>query len=212
MALTGFNPEEVKTSINAINSAFSSLMQAIQADMQSEFVGGMADKWACKQAQDFFNEYKGIMNTLINKSNDVFKSVVDSMNSAAQAWAQSTNSEFSKITFTEKKTQITVDSIKENINGVRGIDLQAATTVAAKLNTIAQSAEGALTNAQRAVDTCGFIGGNQATNLVNALGTVKKNINDAVRTISDDAKKAIDNTVTAYTDTEGKVSSAFNGQ
>ena len=85
MALTGFNPDEVTSSINSVKQAYEELIKALGDDMQREFVGGMADKWACKQAQDFFGSaFKPAIDSLISSSNTIFQSVADAMNSAAQ--------------------------------------------------------------------------------------------------------------------------------
>ena len=54
MAMTGFNPDEVNSSINSVKSAYEALIRALGDDMQNQFVGGMADKWACRNAQSFF--------------------------------------------------------------------------------------------------------------------------------------------------------------
>ena len=56
MAMTGFNPDEVNSSINSVKSAYEALIRALGDDMQNQFVGGMADKWACRNAQSFFND------------------------------------------------------------------------------------------------------------------------------------------------------------
>jgi len=102
--------------------------------------------------------------------------------------------------------------IRENIGGVRGIDLSSATTVANQLTSIADSAKSALTSAQQAVQNCGFIGGNQASNLINSLGVIKTKIDNATQEISNQSKTAINNTVESYSDTEGKVSQAFSSE
>jgi len=213
MALTGFDPELVKSSIESVKTAYSNLIKALGDDMQNQFIGGMSDKWACNDAQKFFNDgFKPAIDGLIKGSNTIFESVVSSMNSAAQRWAQETGSAYSPTTLSTISKTMDVSGIQENIGGVRGIDKENATTVAAKLPVIAEAAKGALTDAQNAVQNCGFIGGNQASNLINSLGTIKSNIDTATQDISNQSKSAIDNTVQRYGDTAGKVEQAFSGQ
>lgn len=212
MGLTGFNPSEVQSSIRSVISAYNQLIAAIHDDMQNQFVKGMSDKWACKQAQDFFKEFKKTVDELITKSSTTFKSVVDAMNSAGKAWADNTKSSYTKTSFTEKTTKIDISSIKENINGVRGVDKEQADNVAAKLPIIAKSAATALDNAKRAVGTCGFVGGNQASSLQNSLETIKTNINKAVSDIATAAEKAIKTTSQNYSTTANKISNAFKGE
>lgn len=210
MALTGFDPDLVNGSINAVKRAYENLIKALGDDMQNQFIGGMSDKWACNQAQKFFNEaFKPAIDSLINNSNQIFESVVNAMNSAGQAWAQQTESSYSPQQFSMISKSMDTSSVMENIGGVRGIDFAAASTVASKLPTIAESAKQALTSAQQAVQNCGFIGGNQASNLINSLGIIKNKIDQATQEITSQTKSAIDSTIETYTDTEGKVSEAF---
>ena len=212
MALSGFNPEEVNTSINSVKSAYESLTNAIIGRMQNEFVNGMADKWACNNAQSFFGDtFKPVVDSLITESNNVFESVVNSMNEAAQAWAQETNSSYTPTQFSANGQRIDVNGILENINGVRGIDLAEADVVAGKLPSIASDASSALEAAKSAVLNCGFIGGDQAGNLQNSLGQIKTNIEKATNDITEQVKAAINTTVQNYANTEGKISAAFAG-
>lgn len=213
MALTGFDPQLVSTSINKVVNAYNELLTQIGDKMQSDFVNGMADKWACKQAQTFFNTvFKPTVDQLIRGANQTFRSVVDAMNSAANAWAQSTDSSYSPVAFTVRDVVMNTDNIMENINGVRGIDLQLSSSVSAKLPVINSESKSALNNAKNAVQGCGFIGGNQEEYLLQSLETIKQNIDSAITTITDQSKKAIDDTITAYSDVEGKISQAFQGQ
>ena len=213
MALTGFDPEVVSTSINKVISAYNELLTQIGDKMQSDFVDGMADKWACKQAQTFFTSaFKPTVDELIRGVNETFQSVVDAMNSAASAWAQSTDSTYSPVSFSVRQITMNTDGIMENINGVRGIDFQLSSSVSAKLPIINSNAKEALNKAKSAVQGCGFIGGNQEAYLLQSLETIKTNIDNATTTITDQSKKAIDDTLSSYTDVEGKISEAFSGR
>ena len=157
MALTGFNPDVVNSSINSVKAAYENLIHALGDDMQNRFVNGMADKWACNQAQTFFNNsFKPAIDNLIMSSNSIFESVVASMNSAGQAWAMQTDSSYSPQSFSAITKTMDTSVIRENIGGVRGIDLSSATTVANQLTSIADSAKSALTSAQQAVQNPPF--------------------------------------------------------
>lgn len=213
MALTGFDPEIVNSSIRSVKSAYESLIKALGDDMQTQFIGGMSDKWACNHAQSFFNNaFKPAIDSLIQSSNTIFESVVAAMNSAGQAWAAQTESSYSPQSFTAIPKKMDTSVIRENIGGVRGIDLTEALTVAGKLPGIAESAKSALTSAQQAVEQCGFMGGNQAANLINSLGIIKTKVDSATQDITTGAKNAIDTTVQNYSNTEGKISEAFSAE
>ena len=143
MGLVGFDPELVATSIKNVQSAYDDLIRAIEADMQSQFVNGMQDKWACADAQKFFQSFKEVMDTLIKDSNNTFQSVVEAMNSAANGWAQQTGGSWAPKAFNRLDKQIDVSGIRENIGGVRGVDPE-ATSVSGRLASISGSAIGAL--------------------------------------------------------------------
>ena len=210
MGLLGFDPELVATSINSVQTAYDSLISAIATEMQTQFVNAMQDKWACNDAQVFFSQFKVVLDKLITESNNTFESVIESMNSAASNWAQNTGSTWSSKTFTRIDKTMDVSGIKENINGVRGVDPQ-ATEISTKLMTIANNAISALTSAQTAVDNCGFIGGSSASSLTASLAKIKTNIENAVNQISGDCASAIEKTTQAYTNLDINISSAFGG-
>lgn len=210
MALTGFDPELVTASINKVQNAYNELLAAIGTDMQNQFVNGMQDKWACNDAQTFFNSFKATIDSLITNSNNTFESVVNSMNSAAKAWAEQTGTTWSGKQFSRNDLKMDITGIKENIGGVRGVDLQ-ATEISGKLPTIAEAAGRALDNSKAAVSNCGFIGGTSETDLINSLERIKTSINEAVTQISNDCQKAIENTTKNYSTLEVNVSAAFSG-
>ena len=65
MAMTGFNPDQVTSSMNNVEKAYSDLIRALGTNMQSNFVNTMANFWACNQAQTFFtNNFKPAIDEL----------------------------------------------------------------------------------------------------------------------------------------------------
>lgn len=216
MALTtGFQPEVVRASVDRVKSAYAELIEVLGGKIQTEFVVGMSDKWACTDAVNFFTlAFKPTIDSLIKSSNETFQSVVDSMNSGAHNWAINTGDEskYQTNTFEVIPKEIDASIIRDNIGGVIGIDLVLAQTVASKLPQLAEAAKDALVKTLQAVQECGFIGGNQAPNLINSLNTIKNNIDKAVQDITSTSKKAIDETIQKYSDTEGRISQAFAGE
>ena len=212
---TGFKPEVVRSSVDSVKKAYAELIGVLGGKMQTDFVTAMADKWAATDAVNFFRDaFKPTINSLIQSCNTTFESVVNSMNSAADDWAYKTgdSSKFQGSTFEANPKQIDDSEIRDNIAGIIGIDLASAQTVASKLPVIAEEAKTALTKAQQAVQECGFLGGNQAANLLSSLGTIKNNIDSAVQEITTASKTAIENTIQKYADTEGRISQAFAGE
>lgn len=210
--MTGYDPSVVNESINGVAAAYTSLYDAINTKMQTAFFQGMADKWACTQAQKFFQSVKEVMDQIINKSNTIFQSVVDSMNSAGNAWAQQTESEYTPVSIETQASTLDAGCIQENINGVRGIDVHSASSTAnSALNASSEAAISALNSAVSAVASSGFVGGQQQANLTESLNTIKSNINSALSDIVGELNNAVSETVAQYGDTEGRVSQAFAG-
>ncbi len=213
MALTGFDPSIVQTSMNNVIAAANDVMDVLCNKFQAQFVDKMSELWACNDAQNFFrNSVKPAMDNLTNDANNIFVSVINAMRDAGNNWAAETGATFSPPSYTSNRKAVDISSIQENINGVRGIDLSAATTVSSALAIINGAAESALSRAVSAVQSCGFIGGTSAANLLASLNTIKTNINTTFTNCSASLKTAINNTTTNYKDTEGKIAQAFAGQ
>lgn len=216
MALTGFNPEAVNSSVTAVNTAYNELMNTLYTGVQKNFVEAMADKWAAPQAVNAMAEIVNVMNGLCYSGGDsintIFESVVSSMNSAATAWADQTGAGYNAVAYNEFGQRFDSGSIQEKgPNNVIGIDLEAAQQVAATLPAVADSVVSALNSAKNAVSASGFIGADQQQALDSSLEEIKGNVSTAFNTIAETAKKAIDSTVAEYGNTGGRVAQAFAG-
>ena len=211
---TGYNQGIVHESIGKVKNAYEELINAIGNQMQNDFVGGLSDKWACPDAQNFFNtSFKPTVDQLIKGSNNTFDTVVRSMNSAGSAWAATVGGTYDTVTFSTINKEMETSSILENINGIQGIDEVDTPTVLNQLPVIAENAKVALGNAVSAVQTSGFLdyANIQAENLINSLNQIKNNIDSAVQTITTDSDRAIKNTIERYGDTKGRIAAAFAG-
>ncbi len=210
--MTGFDPALVSNSINSVNNSYNELMRALVNDTQNKFVNPMAMYWACNSAQKFFNDaFLSAMTELTNGVNVTFESVVTTMNEAANAWAQQTETSYSPISFSANPSKIDVSGVQENINGIRGVDKANATSTVAVLSTIEASVDSALDSAKQAVANCGFVGDAQAESLISSLEKIRTNISTATKELTSAVNSAIENTVSAYGDLAGKISEAFTG-
>ncbi len=212
MNLTGYNPSVVAESLSALQNAYNDLATALTTTLQNRFVEGMADKWASPNAVTFFTGFQDTMNGVIIDADVIFSSVKGAMNSAAAQWAMSAGEGYSNIPFQENGNRINISSIQSEIGGVKGIDRDnASSTANSALSAVQTDVESALSRANSAVQECGFIGGNQASNLQASLNQIQTNVNNAFSEIKQALEKAINDTVQQYNDTEGKISQAFAG-
>jgi len=210
----GFNPDQVRNAINKQKDAYQDLYDAVITVTQSAVITPMALLWASPEAKKFFTGIvKPAFDDLLKGINQTFKSIVDSMNSAASSWAKQTGASWSPIGFTPRTTQIDVSGIKEKLgNGDIGIDEIEAVAKAMLLNTkVYVKAVAALAKALAGVTVCGFLGGSQASNLRSAIKGVKEAIGDSTQTISEGAIKAIKETASNATSLGAKISDAFKG-
>ena len=216
MALTGFNPQQVKSSIKSVIDAYNDLYDAIINVTQASFVTPMATSWCCKESVDFFNNtFKPAIDNLQEGSTKTFQSVVDSMNSAAKAWADRTGNtgDWSNVSFTPRTKKIDVSGIKDrNAKGEIGIDEVQAVAKASLLVTKSYvKAAAALTKAAAAVTVCGFLGGSQASTLKTALKNIKKAIDDTTKELAEGVKKAVKDSAEGYKTIGVKISDKFGG-
>ena len=211
MAMTGFDPTKVHTAIGNVNTAYGDLMTAMYTDVKT-FVDNMGSYWACQHAIDFFGAFKEGMDLALKDAYNVFTSVVGAMNSAGRAWGADTKTDYYDKSFDGELKTTDVSSIVENINGIRGIDKTMAETEITSLDTISTAVSDALGKAKSAVDDVGFEGEGQAEALKTSLDTIKTKFSGVVETFNTDARTAISDTISEYTDTAGKIKEAFTAE
>jgi len=211
---TGFDYSEVVNSISNVQAAYEELIKAMVDEVQLRFVSDMHDKWACKPAVDFFNNFAEVIEGLRIESTKTFASVIDSMSSAANAWARKFETSWSGKSLNIRTTKIDTSMIKENINGVRGVDSVNIMTTVDTLDTVKISVGTALESAKSAVNNCGFLsyGNVSEQNLIQSLNEIKNKIEEAFNTTTNSAKGQINATLSEYGDLSGKISQAFAGR
>lgn len=215
MAMTGYDPQVVNNSISKVIQAYNDYNKAMNTDMQNIFVKGMEQVWACVDAQDFFNKiYEPAMRNLYETAERRLSSVVASMNSAGQKWAETTGSGYSSVNLTSIPNACDVSGIQENLSGVRGIDEAAANDISSQLPSIQQAADSALDAARQAVATCGFVDANssQQTAIDSSLTEIKNLTSSTIQEIINALKTAVTRTVDTYGTISANVSTAFEGE
>ena len=214
VSIIGFNPDMLRTSIREVQSAYNNFMTQMSTNIQNNFVNELALYWGDAQAQMFFTKFKSSIDSIINESNNVFQSVFDSMNDAGKLWTstKNPNSIWSEIPFERVNPTLDISLIKNNIDGLISMDTNTVINVTnSSLNSVMLEATRALEDAQRAVQECGFVGGNSATNLCVSLGKIKTRVGELVQNILESSKRSIEASASDYINIEAQVSDAFTG-
>ena len=211
MALTGYDPSTVSTAIDNVNSSYTAILTALVDTNKSSFVDPMSAIWGSPQAKKFFTDYKNVITSMCTEVTNVFKSVVESMSSAASSLASIAGASWGAKELSAVTKELDVSCIKEDIGGVIGIDQQQATSIASQLDTILQAVRTALQEARTAVSNSGFVGGEMQSSLLSSLIKIDTNISNSFTEVKSQVVQAIQETVDTYTTTSTNVSSAFGG-
>ena len=209
---TGFNPEAARSTLTGVQAAYNEFIQAIGTSVQSKFIGGMSQRWACNSAIEYFRDtFKPSLEAVITDANTRFSKHFEELNDSATKWASQTGSTFNKVNFTPNNFKYDISVIRENINGVRGIDKADAMNVVRDLQPIKQAAEAALTKASNViVQYHAFYGEGQDEALVNSINRIKSALNSAFEEQISNIDRFIQKTITDYEDTAGRVAQNFS--
>ena len=77
MAMTGFNPELVNSTINRVSQSYENLNNVLVDSMQNKIINGLSDKWACNVAVEFFNNFTQVYNQFLNETDNTFDSILN---------------------------------------------------------------------------------------------------------------------------------------
>ena len=208
--MVGFNPDQVNLCIESIKKSYEELIYLLGDGIQNNIVNELSNKWASNQAISFFNDvFKTSVDSLLISINAVFERVISLIISEAQIWANNTDTIYIAPEFVQINKMLDVSLIRENINGVRGIDLESCRNILAKLPSFVESTNTILNQAQHVISNSGFIGGAQGENLYSLLGSVKTNIQNSVQDVISQFNNSAKSTVTGYSDTAGMISNMF---
>ena len=212
MAFTGYDPNVVRTAITNIGNSYDALIDALVTKNQTNFVQAMGSVWASEQAKEFFSAYQTDIARLVLEVNKVYDSIANAMNSAAKTLASTSGSTWSNVDIVIKEPIIDLSSIKDNINGVKGIDLVNATSTLEQLETTILSAiTSALESTLSAISDSGFVGGDMESSLKSSITSIKTSIEAAFSQIKTDANTAINDTISKYSTDASNISTAFSG-
>ena len=198
--------------LKKVNTTYDRLMNVL-FNKTEEFIEEMGRYWAAPVARDFFTKiFVPQINALLSYSHQLMNSVNSTVNNASERWARHNKAIWTIVPFTGVTKRVideTASAIKEQINGVQGIDKINAIEAMKKFANYKKDIEEILAEAIRAANGAGFLGGTQESSLINAITKLKNKMTSSIDTITRDMNTAITKTVELYEDQEGRVSKVF---
>ena len=209
ISIIGFNPDMLRLSMRTVQVAYNSFMMQISTNIQNNFINELALYWGDNRAQMFFTKFKESIEAVIDESNNVFQTVFDAMNDAGKLWTstKSPNTIWNEVPFERVNPRLDISLIKSNIDGLVSMDTYTVINVtSSSLNSVMVEATKALDEAQRAVQDCGFVGGNSTNNLCMSLTMIKTRVGELLQNVIEYSKKTIESSATDYINTEAQIS------
>lgn len=211
MAIIGIDPSKVKNSINIISVNYKTAVYVLTEKNQSSFIDVMGTIWGSEQAVEFFKAYETDINQLLEEIKLVFQSVLDSMNSAAAGLTGLAGSSWTSDIDIGTYSPISVQNIKTNIDGVKGIDVEKASSTLSELESMSKTLENTLESTIVNIRNSGFVGGEMQISLESSLNSIKTKIETAFGQIKTSVNTAITDTINKYSTDASNISSAFSG-
>lgn len=214
---SGFNNQQIKTQMEAIQASYDKVAKALSDDFKGGLVDKVAEYWACQEAVDFWKSFAETVEKLIETAifgtyDNLFKTI----NSCAHAWAETTGKgsvwSENEVKLKKYNAKLNTSSIKENIGNDRGINGKQVQTIAdAAFTEALNSTKTAIQAAADAIDSTGFIDEQKAQmNAVkNGLNSLLTAINDAISKLKEQLSTSVEQCVTKYGDTAGSVAGAY---
>ena len=210
---TGFTPADCEAVASGLSSAYSDLISAIDTQMQSQFFGGMKEKWYTANAVKFFD---AAAQDVRNRNMDVFttfKSINDFLNSAANGWVQTTGNPCNPVSFANDYSSTIASQAVDSINGKAAITSDAGEYAKRVVGEISGTATNALTKAINVINSHpnAFLGEGQMQSFADSMERIKTNIQNSFERIDDVIAEAVRGNESAAVEFASSVAAAASG-
>ena len=215
MAITsGYNPERVNRAVKGIVVGMEGYFEAMNRDMQDKFVKPMSSLWACEQAQRLFNsKYKPEMDKIYSSASNTLRNIIEHVNSAGVAYAKTTESEFSPISFEIPANACDVSIIVDNIGGDKGIDQAGANDTVKIIDSLVSRAESSLDSLRQSAAESGIlsVGDSYQAALDSSVNSLKQQVVDFANALKAEFNALVQQTVEQYGSLESQAVDAASG-
>ena len=175
-------------------------------DIQKNFVNPMSENWVCKEAQDFFNNFKEKDEQLATRVNTRLHEFYETMRDASDTWAQQTGGRSIARWTQNYVPNIDVSNFKEQVNGIRGINMKNVPEIMNTFNVIIDKTKEEMRQIKELTQNVPFLGADQQEKLVQLIEIIALDISDSIASFRDETQMIINDTLTKYGDTAAMVS------
>lgn len=207
----GYNVADVAAVTEKMIWHCANVLGYLTDDMQKNFVDPMSENWACKEAQDFFANFKEKDEQLANRVNTRLHEFYETVSDAARIWAEKTGG-YAGIGWNNDGfvPKIDISNIKEQYNGVRGINMKNVPEIMQALTTIADKTRDDMRQVREITERVPFLGGDQQEKLIVLIEAITMEISDYVTFFISTAQAVIKDTLNKYGDTAAMVSNKLS--
>lgn len=178
----GYDREKVRNLINKTQANYDQLFKQLTDGVQSNFIASMKYAWICPDAVKFFEgEFTNAMSTLVTDINNTMRSVSEAINSSCETYAAQAGDTWSRVEINVRPFQnYTIRGVIEEYNSTygQGGSMQTFEDAKSRLNTVKANCKNETSSIANNARESGFIGGDQQTQLINALNTIDQRISD----------------------------------
>ena len=208
----GYNEGLIHSLINNEQSAYDQIMSAL-GDKMTEMASAIAGLWYAGNAVRFFNEFlKPVVDDTANVTTQQFQNIVDTVNSAGQGWANTTENSYGPVSFAPSGKQVDVSSVREADGNGSSYMTKGTTsdTFNTKLNEVTQIVSDALETAKSAASNSGFLSSQNEGTLQQSLATISNKFNEMMSNIRTEFNTVMNAKEDQYKATETSVNESMS--
>ena len=205
----GYNHSDVLAVVEEMRWHCANVLDYLTVDMQKNFINPMSENWVCKEAQEFFVNFKEKDEQLAVRVNTRLHEFYETMRSATEAWAKQTGG-YSLGSWDNSLVQLDVSNFKEQYNGVRGINMKNVPEIMNTFTAIIDKTKDDMQKVREITQRVPFLGGDQQEKLITLIEAITMEISDYVTYLVSETQMAIKDTLAKYGDTAAMVSNKLS--
>lgn len=203
----GYNVADVAAITEKMIWHCANVLNHLTDDMQKSFVNPMAENWVCKEAQDYFVNFKEKDEQLAIRVNTRLHEYYETVIDAARIWAERTGGYAGSGWNNDGWTpRLDVSNFKEQFNGIRGINMKNVPEILNAFNKIIDECRDDMRQVKEFTQRVPFLGGDQQEKLIYLIESITMDISDSLTFFAGSINMTIKDTLNKYGDTASLVS------